>query len=91
METFKVSPGTLREALRALEPKGLITIKTGLKGGTIVCRVDTKGISESLDLLLRYGKISLKELYEFREEVEGLIAVKAAIKAKKEDIRKLRI
>lgn len=89
-EIFKVSRGTLREALRALEQKGLITIKTGVQGGAIIGPLDTKGVSESLDLLLRYQKISLKELSEFREEVEGLIAAKAAQKANKEDVKELK-
>jgi GntR family transcriptional repressor for pyruvate dehydrogenase complex len=88
-EIFKVSRGTLREALRALEQKGLLTIKTGVQGGAVVCPVDTKLMGESLALLLRYQKISLRELAEFREEVEGLVAAKAAQKAKKEDIKQL--
>jgi len=89
-EAFQISRNTLREALRALEQKGLITVKTGVKGGAIVCPVDTKGVSESLDLLLRYRKIDLAELSEFREEVEGLVAVKAAQMARKEDIAHLK-
>jgi DNA-binding FadR family transcriptional regulator len=88
-ETFKVSRGTLREALRALEQKGLIVIKTGVQGGAIVCPVDNKLMSENLDLLLQRQKISLRELAEFREEVEGLVAVKAAEKAKNRDIKQL--
>jgi len=90
-EIFKVSRGTLREALRALEQKGLITIKTGVRGGAIVCPIDNKLMSESLDLLLRHQKIRLRELAEFREEVEGLVAAKAAQKAKKEDLEQLKI
>jgi DNA-binding FadR family transcriptional regulator len=90
-ETFQVSRGTLREALRALEQKGLIRIKTGVRGGAIVCPIDTRQMSESLDFLLRYRKISLRELAEFREEVEGLVAAKAAQKAKKEDVKQLNI
>ena len=89
-EIFKISRGTLREALRALEQKGLITIKTGVRGGAIICPVDTKLMSESLDLLLRYQKISMKELTEFREDVEGLIVEKAAKKATKENINELK-
>lgn len=88
-ETFKVSRGTLREALRTLEQKKLIEIRTGMRGGAIVCPVNTQSISESLDLLLRYQKIDLKELSEFREEVEGAVAGRAARRAKKEDIREL--
>ncbi|MBM4278026.1 MAG: FadR family transcriptional regulator [Deltaproteobacteria bacterium] len=88
-ETFQVSRGTLREALRTLEQKKLIQIRTGMRGGAIVCPVNTQPVSESLDLLLRYQKIDLKELAEFREEVEGAVASMAAKKAKKKDIKEL--
>ncbi|MBM4350166.1 MAG: FadR family transcriptional regulator [Deltaproteobacteria bacterium] len=88
-ETFHVSRGTLREALRTLEQKKLVQIRTGMRGGAIVCPVNTQPVSESLDLLLRYQKIDLKELAEFREEVEGAVAAQAARRAKKEDIKKL--
>lgn len=88
-ETFNVSRGTLREALRTLEQKKLIEIRTGMRGGAIVCPVNTQPISDSLDLLLRYQKIDLKELAEFREEVEGAVAAQAARRAKKEDIKEL--
>lgn len=88
-EIFKVSRGTLREALRVLEQKGLITIRTGVQGGAIICPVNTKLMRESLELLLRHQKISLRELAEFREEVEGLVAAKAAQKAKKADLQEM--
>ncbi len=88
-EMFNVSRGTLREAFRALEQKGLINIKTGVQGGAIVCPVDTKVMSDSLGLLLQHQKISLRELAEFREEVEGSIAAKAARKAKRQDLQQL--
>jgi DNA-binding FadR family transcriptional regulator len=89
-EQFQVSRGTLREALRALEQKGLIRIRTGVRGGAIVCPVDTKLVSESLDLLLRYQKIGLGELAEFREAVEGVVAAAAARKATRDDVQVLR-
>jgi GntR family transcriptional repressor for pyruvate dehydrogenase complex len=88
-EIFQVSRGTLREALRALEQKGLITIKTGVQGGAVVCSVDTSQVSESLDLLLRYQKVRLRDLAEFREAVEGIIAAKAAQKANKSEVKQL--
>jgi DNA-binding FadR family transcriptional regulator len=90
-DIFKVSRGTLREALRALEQKKLIQIRTGVNGGAFVRQLDTQQISESLDLLLRYQKISLKELEEFREAVEPLVAAQATKKASKTDIKKLRM
>jgi GntR family transcriptional regulator, transcriptional repressor for pyruvate dehydrogenase complex len=88
-EIFKVSRGTLREALRSLEQRKLIKIKTGVGGGAIVQEVDSRHISESLDFLLRYQKITITELTEFREQVEGIVAAVAAQKARGKDILRL--
>ncbi len=89
-EMFKTSRGTLREALRVLEQKGLIRIKTGANGGPIVKAVTTHQVSESLALLIRYQSVSLRDLAEFREGVEGIVAALAAERAKKEDIDNLK-
>jgi DNA-binding FadR family transcriptional regulator len=89
-EMFKTSRGTLREALRVLEQKGLITIKTGTNGGAIVTGVTTEQVSKSLALLLRYEKASLRDLAEFREGVEGMVTGLAAERATKADIQSLR-
>jgi DNA-binding FadR family transcriptional regulator len=89
-ETFNISRGTLREALRVLEQKGLIKIKLGVGGGSVVKAVDTEQISESLGLLIRSQKVSLNHLAEFREDVEGIVAAHAADKSTRGDIRKLK-
>src|SRR6185369_12119028 len=60
-ERFEVSRGTLREALRVLEQKGLIQIKTGVSGGPIVKGVGTEQMSESLAPLIRYQKVSVAQ------------------------------
>ena len=89
-ETFAISRGTLREALRVLEQKGLIEIRLGVNGGAVVKAADTTGqFSDSLDLLIRFQKISLDHLAEFREGVEGTVAAAAAERAGKSDIRQL--
>jgi len=87
---FNISRGTLREALRVLEQKGLIEIKLGVGGGSIVKAVDTAQISESLGLLIRSQKVSLNHLARFREDVEGIIAAHAAQRRSQEDIKKLK-
>lgn len=89
-DMFKTSRGTLREALRVLEQKGLITIKTGVSGGSIVKAVTTRQVSESLALLLRYQRVSLRDLAEFREGVEGMVTSLAAERAKKKNIQHLK-
>ena len=89
-EIFRSSRGTLREALRILEQKGLITIKTGVAGGAVVNSLTTDQISENLDLLIRYQKVSLRDLAEFREGVEGIVAGLAVERTKSEDIQYLK-
>ncbi len=87
---FGISRGTLREALRVLEHKGLIEIKLGVGGGSVVKAVDTAQISESLGLLIRSQQVSLNHLAEFREDVEGIVAAHAAKKHTAVDIQKLK-
>jgi GntR family transcriptional repressor for pyruvate dehydrogenase complex len=89
-ETFQISRGTLREALRVLEQKGLIEIRLGVGGGSVVRNVDAGRVSESLGLLIRSQKVSLLHLAEFREALEGSIAAQAAERRNPSDIRKLK-
>jgi len=86
---FTTSRGTLREALRVLEQKGLIEIKLGVSGGAIVKQIDAEPIVASLALLIRSGEVSLKHLAEFRTKIEGSLVELATKRATKEDIREL--
>jgi DNA-binding FadR family transcriptional regulator len=88
-DMFQTSRGTLREALRVLEQKGLVEIKTGVNGGAVVKKVTPHLMSESLDLLIRSQQASLKDLAQFREGVEGIVTALAAKQATKEDIAAL--
>lgn len=88
-EMFNISRGTLREALRVLEQKGLIEIKLGVGGGSVVKDLNADQVSEGLALLIRSQKVSLNHLAEFREDVEGIVAAHAAKRRSKEDILQL--
>ncbi len=87
---LQVSRGTLREALRVLEQKGLIEIKLGVGGGAVVQDVSYDQIIESLSLLIRYRKVSLRHLSEFRMGVEGRVSALAAVRATPADIIRLK-
>lgn len=89
-ERLKTSRSTLREALRVLEQKGLIEIRLGVGGGSVVKSVTTDQVSESLDLLIRSQKISLTHLAQFREGVEGEVVAIAARTASDENHRHLK-
>lgn len=89
-ELFGISRGTLREALRVLEEKGLIEIRLGVGGGSMVKGANADRITESLAMLIRSGDVSLKHLAEFRLDVEGAVSGIAAKCAGKGDIDILR-
>ncbi|MCK4791256.1 MAG: FadR family transcriptional regulator [Desulfobacteraceae bacterium] len=89
-ESLGISRGTLREALRVLEQKGLIEIKPGVGGGAVVKTVSTEQMSQGLALLIRYQRVSLNHIAEFRDSVEGSVAALAAERATKEDIERLK-
>ena len=88
-DMFNISRGTLREALRVLEQKGLIEIKLGVGGGSVVKDLNADQVSEGLALLIRSQKVSLNHLAEFREDVEGFVAARAAANRSPADIDNL--
>ena len=90
-DMFNTSRGTLREALRVLEQKGLIEIKLGVAGGAIVKQMDADPVVESLALLIRSGGVSLEHLAEFRIKIEGSIVELAAQRATPENIKQMEL
>ncbi len=84
------SRGTLREALRILEQKGLIEIKLGVNGGAVVKEATSEQMSETLALLIRSQSVSLTHLGEFREGVEGIVASLAAERITSENVKELK-
>lgn len=77
-EMFGTGRGTVREALRVLEEKGLIVIKAGASGGAFVTKADPAKLTEHLDLLVQSQSISPAHIREFREAVEPMAASLAA-------------
>lgn len=89
-EMFNTSRGTLREALRVLEERGLIEIRLGVRGGATIQGLTTRHASQTLALLIRSQMVDLKHLCEFREGVEGSVASLSARRATAADIQRLR-
>ena len=89
VKLFGTSRGTLREALRVLEQKGLIEIKLGVHGGAMVKSVTAEPVAESLALLIRHERVSLKHLAEFREGLEANVAELAAARVTENDKEEL--
>jgi DNA-binding FadR family transcriptional regulator len=75
-----VSRNTLRESLRVLEQKGLIEIRKGNRGGIFVRELTADAMSESLGLFVQSQRIRMEQISEFRQDLEGLVTRRAALK-----------
>ena len=80
-EMFGISRNTLREALRALEQKGLVEIRPGHKGGAFIRPLGTDPMADHLAMFVRSFQVTLAHMAEFRQDIEGLLARRAAERA----------
>lgn len=87
-EGLGVGRGVVREAVKLLAERGLVTISPGR--GTFVSGLDLKFHSEQLGRLFRRGGHSYSDLHEVRQILEVEIAGQAAQKATAADLEKMR-
>ena len=87
--TLGVGRTTLREALRLLETRGVITIRPGPGGGPVVRRPRPDDLGEGLTLFLQFAGGSLNDVLEAREALEPMIARLAAERITPEQIEVL--
>jgi GntR family transcriptional repressor for pyruvate dehydrogenase complex len=85
-----VSRNTLRESLRVLEQKGLVEIRKGHRGGIFVKEINADSMSEGLGLFVQSQHITMEEISEFRQDLEGLLSHRAALRAGTKDIGELK-
>jgi len=83
-EKLSISRGSLREAFRVLESRGLIKSKPG--GGRYIREIRKNGHNSTENIILSLEKSSILELLEAREIFEVKIAKIAAQRATLEDI-----
>jgi DNA-binding FadR family transcriptional regulator len=76
-----VSRNTLRESLRVLEQKGLVEIRKGNRGGIFVRQLNADCMAESLGLFVQSQRITMEQISEFRQDLEGLVTRRAARQA----------
>jgi DNA-binding FadR family transcriptional regulator len=88
-EMFGISRNTLREALRALEQKGLLEIRPGQKGGAFVKALDADPMADHLAMFVASRQVKLTHMAEFRRDIEGLLARRAAERRSADHIAQL--
>lgn len=86
-ERYGVSRTVLREALRAVEAKGIVSIYAGK--GIFVAKPDFESLISPMEHFLQAGKVDVMDLIQARHFLEPGIAHVAAIRAGEDDIRKL--
>ncbi len=87
---FTTSRGTLREALRILEQKKLLTIKLGAGGGAVVRKPNSELITENLLLLMEGGQATRRHLITLSGDLAAKVASLAATLASGKDVGPLK-
>jgi GntR family transcriptional repressor for pyruvate dehydrogenase complex len=86
-EKFMVSRTSVREALRALQSRGLIEIRAG--EGAFVKAISVEALIEPLALVILPHREAVGELFEARRLLEPAIAALAARRATPEEIAEM--
>lgn len=88
-DQFGVSRTVVREAVRGLTGRGVISVRAG--SGLRVAAVDPAAVSESLTLMLRSNRaFDYRHVHEVRAMLEVQMAGAAAARATQADISKMR-
>lgn len=74
---YAASKGTVREALKALEVQGLISVRTGPGGGAFIERMSEGRAMSLLSNFLFAKNLSIAHIYEMRKALEPLVAASA--------------
>ncbi|EWT07653.1 GntR family transcriptional regulator [Intrasporangium chromatireducens Q5-1] len=89
-ERYGVASGTLNEAIRLLQTRGLVDLKPGPRGGIFVAAPPAHIRLSHLILALGDEALSVADEFEVRNALEVPIAVNAAKSAGSRDISRLR-
>lgn len=90
IEAFGAGRTTIREALRLLETRGVLTIRPGPRGGPVVRRPRPADLGGALTLILQFEQASLADIMEAREALRPMVARLAAARISDERLVELR-
>jgi len=87
--TFELGRSTIREALRLLETRGVVQIRSGPGGGPVVRKPEPRDFSSSLELTLAFEGATLRDIFRAREDIGAVAGQLAAVRATKQQIQDL--
>jgi DNA-binding FadR family transcriptional regulator len=89
IEQIGVGRTSLREALRILETRGVVTIKSGPGGGPVVRHPQPTDLTESFKLILQFQRGTMAEILDARVWLEPIAARMAAENITRHEIARL--
>jgi DNA-binding FadR family transcriptional regulator len=90
-ESLGVGRTTMREALRLLETRGVLTIRPGPGGGPVVRRPRPADLSEALTLMLQFDSATFEEVMAARGSLEPVVARLAAVNIDDAAVQQLKV
>jgi DNA-binding FadR family transcriptional regulator len=90
VDKLGVGRASVREALRLLETRGLIRIRSGVGGGPVVCRPEASDFSAAVEFALQAERASLGEVLRAREDLSPFLARLAATRRTTVQAKELR-
>lgn len=85
-ELFGMSKSTVREALKALEVRGLIKVRTGPGGGAFLQQVSLDHASEPLRNFLHFHHLDGHDIYQLRKLLEPELAASVVGRLSAQDL-----
>ena len=89
-EIFQTSRVPIREALSRLTALGVLTVRTGARGGATVAEGDPDQFAIALAVQFMLAGIGAEEIFDLRIAIEGRAAEMAAARATETDVARLR-
>ena len=86
---FGLSRATVREGIRSLEASGVVEVRRGASGGIFVTEPGAQQVAKALQALLRFRRVTARDLAEFRSSFEAETAFWAAQRASEPEVAEL--
>ena len=89
MQHYGCAKGTIREALKALEVQGLVTMQPGPHGGAEIRPISIEAAAQQLRRFLHFQELDFTQVYALRRSLEVALGASVVGRLGPEDFRRL--